>query len=114
MDEILKSCRKVLKALEWCHQWLDGDDAKKVGKDIRAFKAAIKKQTFRSKSVKSRTITLRDCTVLRNLCNDRIQKMQKAQAAGDLWPAIWAAQIEEIEVLFQKVTGYPFEEVPDA
>ena len=45
-EQFLDECVKALKSLEWCHQWLQGDDAKKVGKDIRAFKAALRKMRW--------------------------------------------------------------------
>ncbi len=45
MEDFFEECRNVLKSLEWCHQWLGGEDARLVSKDIRRFKAAMK--TFR-------------------------------------------------------------------
>lgn len=41
VEKFIASCRKALASLEWCQQWLQGEDAAAVKKDIVTFKKAI-------------------------------------------------------------------------
>jgi hypothetical protein len=60
-------------------------------------------------------LSLADCTTLRKALADRVNRLKAhiGQAAGDLYPAIWAGEIEVIESLFLKLTGHPLNDPSD-
>lgn len=63
------------------------------------------------KAKKIPTLSLRECTVLRDLCDRRIVHLSKVidQCAGSLYPTIYARQIKEIRELFERLTGHPLD-----
>ncbi len=58
---------------------------------------------------KKSAISLREATILRRLCEDRIAHLERviSRCAGSLYPAIHAREIDEIGALFKKLTGFP-------
>ncbi len=56
---------------------------------------------------KQKSLTLRDMTVLRDVCRRRVDDLEKKinQCAGSLYPNIMSSQAEEIASLFFKLTG---------
>lgn len=58
----------------------------------------------------------RECTLLRELCEHRINNLKRsiARASGSLYPSIWAKEIGEIEGLFENLTGFPLNDPEDA
>jgi hypothetical protein len=54
-------------------------------------------------------ISLREATVLRLLFDARIAKLTDCigKAAGSLYPGIWSNEINELEAMFLRLTGYP-------
>ena len=53
-------------------------------------------------------VTLREATVLRDVCNRRITDLKDkiGRCAGSLYPGIMSGQIDEIEALFEKLTTF--------
>lgn len=53
------------------------------------------------------TLSAEQRTLLIRLCRQRIDKLRDSisKAAGDLYPSIWAREINEIRSLFEALTG---------
>lgn len=57
---------------------------------------------------KKKALSLRECTVLRFCCNDRIDRIKGPGVASSY--GLNLAMIEEIRALFLKLTGYPLDQ----
>ncbi len=78
-----------------------------------ARKAALKAKTTKEQALEvlggvlARTsLSLRECTVLRQCCDARIAQIQKPRELGQ-GVAANAAMVAEVTALFEKLTGHP-------
>lgn len=68
-----------------------------------------KKEAMKSLGKTKMLISLREATLLRIMCDRRIESLEASisRCAGSLYPTIYAKEIEEINQLFKKLTGFP-------